>query len=206
MLAQDDSDVLVLMSNSTAHSLPSPCWCCPTAAWDQQWRHCGTGGSGLMQLFCCPGHAWLPPETSPPSPAGTPHPPGAVALTATASKHPTDILWEKIMMSGIHNLLVLLSSCWGFFNGHFFQLHQTATAEAEEFYFIFLKLPWRKNQWISFKQVLEHEAHWSLLCIAALKIPPVRPLRSQSLRLGSPGQVLRRLSSNKMCKSMLRKL
>ena len=81
--------VLVLMSNRTAHSLPSPCWCCPTAAWDQQWRHCGTGGSGLTQLFCCPGLAWPLPEMSLPSPAGTPHPPSAVDVTATANKYPT---------------------------------------------------------------------------------------------------------------------
>ena len=91
-------DSLILMSKwYTAHSLPSPCWCCPTAAWDQQWRHCGTGGSGLMQPVCCPGLAWPPPETSPPSPAGTPHPPGAVSLTVTVSKKPNlrFVSWEK---------------------------------------------------------------------------------------------------------------
>ena len=39
-----------------------------------------------MQPVCCPGLAWPPPETSPPSPVGTPHPPGAVAGTATAKQ------------------------------------------------------------------------------------------------------------------------
>ena len=103
------------MSNSTAHSLPSPCWCCPTAAWDQQWRHCETGGSGLTQLFCCPGLAWPPPETSPPSPTGTPHPPGAVALTATANIQLTFCIQRKkkeknfTMLSGIYiSIFVLL--------------------------------------------------------------------------------------------------
>ena len=81
--------------HATSHSLPSPCWCCPTAAWDQQWRHCGTGGSGLMQPVCCPGLAGPPPETSLPSPGGTPHPPGVVAPTATASKHPAYIFVQK---------------------------------------------------------------------------------------------------------------
>ena len=42
-----------------------------------------------MQPVCCHGLAWPPPEMSPPSPVGTPHPPGAVAGTATANKHPT---------------------------------------------------------------------------------------------------------------------
>ena len=79
-------DLLILRPDGASQILPSPC---PTAAWDQQWWNCGTGGSGLMQPVCCPGLAWPPPETSPPSPAGTPHPPGAVAVTATASKHPT---------------------------------------------------------------------------------------------------------------------
>ena len=79
-------DLLILSPSGASQILPSPC---PTAAWDQQWRHCETGGSGLTQPVCCPGLAWPLPETSPPSPAGTPHPPGAVAGTATASKHPT---------------------------------------------------------------------------------------------------------------------
>ena len=85
-----------------------------------------------MQPVCCPGLAGPPPEMSPPSPAGTPHPPDAVALTATTNKHPTYILWNKIMMSGIHNFFGLLSSRWFFLMVIFFQLHQTATAEAEE--------------------------------------------------------------------------
>ena len=97
--------------SDTSHALPSPCGCCPTAAWDQQWRHCGTGGSGLTQLFCCPGLAWPLPETSPPSPAGTPHPPGVVAVTATANKHPTCSLCQKKKKK---SNVRYASMCWGF--------------------------------------------------------------------------------------------